>query len=329
MTQNPPPPAGEPGVPLGKDPGQPEPPQGGQYPPQGGYQPPPSGQYPEPGSYQPPQGGQYPPQGGYQPPQSGQSYPPPPASGQYPPPQGGYQSPQGGFPPPPPVGQYSPQGGGYPAGGGFGPPQLSVGAAINYGWEKYKANAGPWIAICLLAFIVSLFVSFAFSGFSFNDESVVMSLLGSLASFIVSTLFKAALTNGALAELDGRRPNVAAFFDFRNLGAVFLVAIVVGVATSIGFILLIIPGLVIMFLTWYALTFAIDRDMDAMTAIKASFELTSKNVGPLFLLALACVGLNIVGALLCGLGLLVTVPLTLIASTYAYRVLTGGAVSPA
>jgi len=176
---------------------------------------------------------------------------------------------------------------------------------------------------------VSLFVSFAFSGFSFNDESVVMSLLGSLASFIVSTLFKAALTNGALAELDGRRPNVAAFFDFRNLGAVFLVAIVVGVATSIGFILLIIPGLVIMFLTWYALTFAIDRDMDAMTAIKASFELTSKNVGPLFLLALACVGLNIVGALLCGLGLLVTVPLTLIASTYAYRVLTGGAVSPA
>jgi hypothetical protein len=310
MTQNPPPPGNEPNVPLGKNPGQPEPPQGGQYPPPGGYQPPQGGQYPPP-----PQGGQYP--------------PPPPAGGQYPPPQqGGYQPPQGGFPPPPPAGQYAPQGGGYPAAGGFGPPELSVGAAISYGWEKYKANVGPWIAICLLSVVVSLFVSFAFNGFSFNNDSLVLSLLGSLVSFVVSTLFKAALTNGALAELDGHRPNVGAFFNFKNLGVVFVVAIVVGIATTIGFILLVIPGLIIMFLTWYALTFAIDRDMDAMAAIKASFELTSNNIGPLFLLALACVGLNIVGAILCGLGLLVTIPLTLIASTYAYRVLTGGVVSP-
>lgn len=319
MTQNPPPPENEPNVPLGKNPGQPEPPQGGQYPPPGGYQPPQGGQYPPPqgggGQYPPPQGGggQYPPpQGGYQPP----------------PQQGGYQPPQGGFPPPPPAGQYAPQGGGYPAAGGFGPPQLSVGAAIGYGWEKYKANAGPWIAICLLSFVVSLFVQFAFSGFSFNNESLFLSLLASLVSFVVSTLFKAAFTNGALSELDGQRATFSTFFNFRNLGAVFIVAIIVGIATVIGFILLIIPGLIVMFLTWYALTFAIDRDMDAITAIKASFELTSKNVGPLFLLALACVGLNIVGAILCGLGLLVTIPLTLIASTYAYRVLTGGTVSP-
>jgi hypothetical protein len=308
MTEYPPPRDNEPNVPLGKNPGQPEPP-GGQYPPPGQYQPP-AGQ-----GYPPPQGGQYPPQGGF---------PPPPQAGQYPP-QGG------GFPPPPPATNYGQ--GGYPAAGGFGTPQLSVGSAIGYGWAKYKANAGAWIAVCLLAVVVSWFVQFAFSGFRFETDysggAAVLSLIGTLVSFIVSTLFRAAVTNGALAELDGNRPAIGTFFNFKNLSAVFIVAILVGIATAIGFVLLIIPGIIVLYLTWYALTFAIDREQDAITAIKSSYELTSKNAGSLLLLALACFGLNVVGVILCFVGLLVTIPVTLIASTYAYRVLTGGQVSPA
>jgi hypothetical protein len=304
MTEYPPPRENEPNVPLGKNPGQPQP-TGGQYPPPGGQQ------YPPPGGQQ------------YQPP-AGQGYPPPPQAGQYPP--------QGGFPPPPPAGGFAQ--GGYPSAGGFGTPQLSVGSAISYGWAKYKANAGAWIAICLLAVVVSWFVQFAFSGFRFETDyssggAAALSLVGTLVSFIVSTLFRAAFTNGALAELDGNRPAIGTFFNFKNLSAVFIVAILVGIATAVGFVLLIIPGIIVLYLTWYALTFAIDREQDAITAIKSSFELTSKNVGSLLLLALACFGLNVVGVILCFVGLLVTIPVTLIASTYAYRVLTGGQVSPA
>jgi hypothetical protein len=268
------------------------------------------------GSGQPePPAGQYPPPGG-------QNYPPP----------GQGFSPQGGFPPPPPpMDQYSAQGG-YPGPAGFGPPQLSVGSALSYGWSKYKANAGAWIAICLLSLVASWFVQFAFSGFDFQNElsggGAALSVIGTVLSFIVSTLFRAAFTNGALAELDGNRPSIGAFFNFRNLSAVFIIAVLVGVATVVGFILLIIPGLIVLYLTWYALTFAIDRNQDAFTAIKSSFELTSKNIGSLLLLALACFGLNVLGAILCLVGLLVTIPVTLIASTYAYRVLTGGPVSP-
>ncbi len=318
MTEYPPPRENEPNVPLGKNPDQPQPP-GGPYPP--------PDQYPPPGgpSYPPPPGGQqYAPPPGQYPPPGGPFYPPPP--GQYPPPQGNQ-----GFPPPPPVGQY-PQAPGYQPPPGFGaPPELSVGAAISYGWAKFKDNAVPWIAVVLLSAVVSWFVSFAFSGFTFtydyNGGAAVLSLVGSIVSFIVSVLFKAALTRGSLDELDGRKPDIAAFFNLKNLSAVFIIAIIVGIATMIGFILLIIPGLIVMFLTWYALPFALDHNQDAITAIKSSYELTSKHFGSLFLLALACVGLNIVGAILCLVGLLVTIPITLIASTYAYRVLTGGQVS--
>ena len=54
----------------------------------------------------------------------------------------------------------------------------------------------------------------------------------------------------------------------------------------------------------------------------------SSQAGTLFLLALALIGINILGAIPLGLGLLVTVPLSIIASTYAYRVVSGGGVAP-
>ena len=47
------------------------------------------------------------------------------------------------------------------------------------------------------------------------------------------------------------------------------------------------------------------------------------------LLILALAAINLVGAIPCGLGLLVTMPVSVIALTYAYRVLTGGPLSPA
>jgi uncharacterized membrane protein len=47
-----------------------------------------------------------------------------------------------------------------------------------------------------------------------------------------------------------------------------------------------------------------------------------------FLLALALIGINILGAIPLGLGLLITVPVSAIASTYAYRVVSGGEVAP-
>ena len=232
MTQNPPPPGNEPGRSPREGSGTARTAAGRAVP--TARRLPAAAGRPVPGSrsYQPPQGGQYPPQGDYQPPQSGQSYPPPPGGYQPPPPQGGYQPPQGGFPPPPPVGQYSPQGGGYPAGR-----RLRTAATVRRRGDQLRLGQiqgqRRTLDRDLPAWRSSSACScpFAFSGFSFNDESLVLSLLGSLVSFVVSTLFKAALTNGALSELDGQRPNFSAFFNFRNLGAVFIVAIIVGIAT--------------------------------------------------------------------------------------------------
>lgn len=336
MSENPPPGGPDPQDP--QNPAQPPNPASGYPPPPPNYGQPQQGGYPPPPSYGQPPGG-YPPPPGQ--PNYGQGtgaqpggYPPPPGYGQ---PQPGY----GGYPPPPPGGYDAPIQSAPGFGGPGGTPQLAVGDAIGYGWNKFKNNAGTWIGILVVAAVISIAVSAIFTDWgsitdtdsaSFADSAGVgfslWGIIGRIVTTIVGYLISAALIRGALHELDGNRPGFGAFFQFRNVGAIIIASFLVGLMTGIGLVLLIIPGIIIAFLSYWTLQFVIDQDQDAITAIKSSFSAISQNVGPLLLLALALIGINFVGLLLCGLGLLVTIPLAIIASTYAYRVVVGGRVAP-
>lgn len=244
------------------------------------------------------------------------NYPSPP--GNYPPPAGNYSSPQQNF-----------GVGGYP-GYGIGstlPPTLSVGDALSFGWNKFKNNAGVWIGIVVIAAVIQIVVNLIFSGSrdSGTDLSAVFgiwAIIGAVVSAIVGYLVNAALIRGALHEVDGNKPSIGSFFQFANVAAIVLASVIVGILVFVGLVLLVIPGIALAFLTWWTLQFVIDRNEDALTAIKSSFRAISSNAGQLFVLALALVGINILGAIPCGLGLLVTIPITVIASTYAYRIVT-------
>ncbi|MDZ7910695.1 MAG: hypothetical protein U5O16_02485 [Rhodococcus sp. (in: high G+C Gram-positive bacteria)] len=265
----------------------------------GGYDPDKDPQ--NPGGYPPPQGGfPPPPQGNYPPPAQG-AYPPP---GNYPPP------PQGNYPPPPAFGN-SPT-----------PTQLSVGSAIGYGFDKFKENALVWVGIVLIAAIIQGVLNFVLSA-----DNFVLSVIFSVIVGVVALLIQAALVRGALHEVDGIKPAFGSFFQFDNVFAIVIAGILVGIATGIGYILLIIPGLVVTFFTWWTFQFVIDRGDEPIPAIKASAQAIASNGGTLFVLALALVGVNIVGALLLGIGLLASIPITAIAGTYAYRVTVGGPVA--
>ncbi len=285
----------------------------GNYPPQGGY--PPPGNYPPPGGYQP---GGYPPPSGNYPPPAG-NYPP----GSYPPPPGNYPPPPGNYPPPP--GNYGVHGSGF--GGGL-PPTLDIGGAISFGWNKFKDNAGVWVGIVFIAAVLQLVINLIFGGFDTSGDVSsnfdVLGIIGTLVGAVVTYLIQAAMVRGALHEVDGTKPKIGSFFQFANVPAIIIASVLIGILATIGFVLLIIPGIIVVFLTWWTLQFVVDRNEDAITAIKSSFKAISSNAGQLFLLALALVGINILGAIPCGLGLLVTIPITIIASTYAYRIVTSG-----
>jgi uncharacterized membrane protein len=211
---------------------------------------------------------------------------------------------------------------------------LTVGDAIRYGWARFKANPWTWIgAVVIAAVIQSVLNTLLGDRSTFRVDTLgqsiwtVSCIIGSIATTVVGYLINAALVRGALDEVDGRRPGLGAFFRFTNVGNVILASILVGILTAIGLILFVIPGLIVAFLSWWTLHFVIDQNDSAVEGLRSSFRAISSQAGTVFLLALALIGINILGAIPLGLGLLITLPLSIIASTYAYRVVSGRGVA--
>jgi uncharacterized membrane protein len=307
----------------GQPPTPPPPPPG-----QGGYPPPP----PPPGSEQQPGWGAPPPpgQGGYPPPPGQGGYPPPPGQG-------------GGYPPPPP-----PAG---PGGGGFD--AYSPTTAIAYGWNKFKADPAPLLIGTLILLVVSGVLSYVTNLIAagiFVDEpttritsdgtfeidggggffaSLMVSMVVSLIVGLVSQIIIAALIKGALDTADGRAVSVGGMFQGWDKGKVLVAAIIVSVATAIGTLLCYLPGLIIGFLTSYTIFFVVDRNMEPVEAIKASYNFVVANLGNTLVYYLLGILVVIAGAILCGVGLLAAVPIAVIGAAYTFRRLQGQQVTPA
>lgn len=328
------------------------PPQGGYPPPQGNY-PPPQGNYPPTqGNYPPPQGNYPPTQGGFPPPPQG-GYPPPPQGGYPPPPQGGYPPPpQGGYAPPPPGG-YAPAGYASAGGQGFGQQHFSAGEGFSWAWNKFSKNAVPLIVptlvyalivLALYAIVQGIAValaptstyesfetdtSFSYSySAGFGGASIAVLVLGGLLTLIVAAAAQSAFLGGVLDIADGRPVTIGSFFKPRNITNVIIATLIVGVATSIGSALCFLPGLVVALFAIFTTVIVVDRNCGAIDAIKASFQLVKANFVPVLIVYLITVAITIVGALLCGVGLLVAVPVASLLLVFTYRKLSGGQVAP-
>jgi uncharacterized membrane protein len=256
---------------------------------------------------------------------------PPPSSPPDPP--GG--SPPGGQPPPPPP---PPP----PAGGGTN--EYSVGAAFNWGWQKFQQNIGVILigmliyvaAVVLLTLIWSVFVGaiFGFSGLmgradpgagmaaGFFGMFAGMAITG-LVGFIGAFIIQAAVTRAALAITYGERVELGLLFATDGLAQVALGAVILGIATSIGYLFCFIPGLIVVFFGQFFVFFALDKRLSAMDAISASFSFVNQHLATLIGFYLASLLAIMLGSLLCGIGALVAFPIVVLAQAYTYRRLQG------
>jgi len=319
----------------------PPPPAGGYPPPPpgGGYPPPPPGGFPPP----PPGWGQQPP-GGYPPPPAG-GYPPPAA---YPPP-GGYPPP-GAYPPPPPAdGGYLPPPPGYRPPG----PAYSIGEALSWAWQKFTKNWVPLVVATLVFGVVFSALSWLsqqllqsvspetftaidtddglieFSTSTLTGGGVAIMILSNLVLLVVGGAIASAYYGGLLDIANGQPVSVGSFFRPRSLLAVILGTLIVGVLTTLGTLLCILPGLVVALFTTFTTVAIVDRNLGPVDGIRASVDIVKNNFGKVLLAWLTSVAVAVVGLLLCGVGGLVSIPVSYLFLVYTYRKLSGGSVAPA
>ncbi|MDN5892551.1 MAG: hypothetical protein L0H93_00880 [Nocardioides sp.] len=223
-----------------------------------------------------------------------------------------------------------------------GPGNYSATDAIGYGWRAFTTYAGPLLGVTLIAILVPGIIQvigtvlgggqvFEFraeagSGFDFEFSGIglLFPLLASLASLVIS----AAVIRLALDIVDGNQVSFGAMFSRINFGQVLIASILLSVAFTIGFVLCILPGIAVLFLTFLTNYFIVGKGQDAITAIKSSVSLVASNFGALVLFALVSFGCMLLGLLACCVGIVVAVPVVSVATAYTFRVLQGEPVRP-
>jgi uncharacterized membrane protein len=232
-----------------------------------------------------------------------------------------------------------------------------VGNAFSYGWAKFQQYLGPILLAMLVLFIAAVVVGFVWllitgaianaiwepSTITFNEttgqfEGVAGSSAGLFGALLIGALnllvwsflvfvIQAGVVRAALAITRGERIEPKTFFTTDKLGPVLIASALVAIMTAIGYLLCYIPGIVVGFFSAYFLYFLIDHNLSPVESIKASFSFVAAHLGQLILFFLASALAYIIGAILCGIGLIVAIPVIIIAQAYTFKKLTNGTVA--
>jgi uncharacterized membrane protein len=162
---------------------------------------------------------------------------------------------------------------------------------------------------------------------SFGVASILVLALGGLVMFVVIAALQSAYLGGILDIANGQPVTIGSFLKPRNIGNVIVATLIIGIATSIGYVLCVLPGLAVAFLTFFAIIALLDRNLSAIDGIKASFEVVKANFVPTLLTWLSCAAIAVVGALVCFVGLFVAIPVASLLQVYAWRKLSGGEIA--
>jgi len=179
--------------------------------------------------------------------------------------------------------------------------------------------------------------------------SIIVSFIPYIGGLIVGIFLSPALVRaGYLVARKGQSSSREAFGDLGSLLMIFvynlifglilllILAILIGVGyvlmmgsvyTEEKVVILIVPGLIILSILslfgWAGPYAILSGRAGIFGAIGQSFSLTAQNFGKVFLALLSNIGLVILGAILCGVGLLVVIPMWYVFLPLLYLALTG------
>ncbi len=220
--------------------------------------------------------------------------------------------------------------------------KFQIGEAIGFGWDIFKRNIGFFIKLQLfILFVIYILPSvitevlssildyLATLGGELGPSSTVQGglVVVGLVIFIFSvfiTLVQWVVSMGlikiSLNFCDGVASRIRTLFEPWKLilryigGTILYFLIILG-----GLILLIVPGIIWAIKYQFYVYLIVDKKMRVLESIKKSGEITKGSIWLLFLFGLAVIGINILGFVCLIVGLLATIPLTMVAYAFVYR----------
>ncbi|HEX7666379.1 MAG TPA: hypothetical protein VF407_17755, partial [Polyangiaceae bacterium] len=226
----------------------------------------------------------------------------------------------GGAPPPP-------QGGAQP---------WEPGEVFSLAWDGFKRNWGVLVGVVFVQMLITQIPSAIANGIvqsgavdpgsaAASGISGACSLIGAfLGAFLAAGVIKVFLTAAR-----GGVPNFGDMFGGGNkLLPILGTQILMGLAIVVGFILLIVPGIILSLGLCLSTYYVADADYGPIDAMKASWAATNGSKGKLFLLGLIGFLVMIVGVLACCVGALASIAVYTLAMGIVFVRLSGRGTTP-
>lgn len=194
--------------------------------------------------------------------------------------------------------------------------------AIQFGWEATKANFWFFLGIMAMLYVTSRIIPSFFDTLTSHGNTGAWELVvaGSIISGLLSAFMRLGLAKVSLRAVDKKPLAYQDFFTLQDTYWPYVIAsILFGIAVAVGTILLIIPGVIIGLMWMFYMYLILDKKLSPLDALKESAKMTSGYKWQLLGFAVILMLINIGGALLLGIGLLWTIPLSAIALAHMYR----------
>lgn len=207
---------------------------------------------------------------------------------------------------------------------------FSIKDALKVGWEQTFEHIGFWLVVWLVGFIIMAVPNFIMDmkwvdRVVFQNDSVVVWILFFcliIILLVLHILFSMGVIKTGLRCAQGEKPDPRDFWTLYPLMANYFVgSVLYSALVVVGFILFIIPGV------YWAIQFelyeygVVAKGLRPVESLRYSSQLTRGVRWQLLGFGIITVLINILGALVVFVGLLITIPITVIAYAHIYRVL--------
>ncbi len=209
--------------------------------------------------------------------------------------------------------------------------------ALKIGWQMALKNLSffiPFLIVqCIVFHIPEIITSLATEQFKIPglsleifpiDKASAYTWIMFVLKLIVMAFVATSFISTALSLLDNKKVSLQKVFTDRisvkNILFFVIACLIYKLLVVLGLFILVIPGIIIgvMFSLWPL--YMVDKGYGPIKSLTASLKTVQGiNVLDVFLFIVLCSAINVLGLLVLGVGLFITIPLTLIAFTHVYR----------
>jgi uncharacterized membrane protein len=181
-----------------------------------------------------------------------------------------------------------------------------VGSAYGNGWRQLRKYFLELFLIGIIGFVIG--IPSGIGGWSQGAASGFLVFLGTVYGILIVGPVGYGVSFAHLKASRGDSLEIKNMFEaFQSYWNAVLASLLVGVIVFIGFILLIVPGIVFACKLAFTPYLVVDRKMGVIEAVKGSWSMTGGHAGKVFLLVLLAIPISIAGLICFGVGIILSI----------------------